>query len=99
MIGMIIVDEIAERKRIGMCVFAFGKLPCEYFPKYSRLAQELAIKEASRILGRRVKYDILFPLEKTGELPSVSGKIKCGDTGLQHVCMADKFMSLDHRAC
>jgi hypothetical protein len=62
------------------------------------LAQELAIKEASVILGRRVKYDILFPSEKTGELPPVGGKIKCGNTELQHVCMADKFMSLDHRA-
>ena len=81
-----------------MCVFAFGKLPCKYFPKYLRLAQELAIKEASGILGRRMKYDILFPSEKTGELPSVGGKIKCGDTELQHVCMANKFMSLDHRA-
>ena len=29
---------------------------------------------------------------------SVGGKIKCGDTELQHVCMADTFMSLDHRA-
>ena len=81
-----------------MRVFAFGKLACEYFPKYLRLAQELAVKEASVILGRRVKYDILFPSEKTGELPSVGGKIKCGDTELQHVCVADKFMSLDHRA-
>ena len=98
MIGMIIVDEIVERNRIGMRVFAFGKLVCEYFPKYLRLAQELAIKEASVILGKRVKYDILFPSEKTGELPSVGGKIKCGNTELQHVCMADKFMSLDHRA-
>jgi len=96
-IGIIIVDEIVERKRIGMCVFAFGKLPCKYFPKYLRLARELAIKEASGILGRRVKYDILFPSEKTGELPSVGGKIKCSDTELQHVCMADKFMSLDPR--
>ena len=81
-----------------MRVFAFGKLACEYFPKYLRLAQELAIKEASVILGRRVKYDILFPSEKTGELPSVGGKIKCSDRELQHVCMADRFMSLDHRA-
>ena len=63
-----------------MHVFAFGKLACEYFPKYLRLAQELAVKEASVILGRRVKYSILFPSEKTGELPLVSGKIKCGDT-------------------
>jgi hypothetical protein len=47
--------------QIGMRVFAFGKLACEYFPKYLRLAQELALKEASVILGRRVKYDILFP--------------------------------------
>ena len=81
-----------------MRVFAFGKLACEYFPKYLRLAQELAVKEASMILGRRVKYDILFPLEKNGELPSVGGRIKCGDRKLQHVCMADTFMSLDHRA-
>jgi hypothetical protein len=95
---MIIVDEIVERNRIGMRVFAFGKLVCEYFPKYLRLAQELAVKEASVILGRRLKYDIFFPSEKTGELPSVGGKIKCGNTELQHVCMADKFMSLDHRA-
>ena len=43
-----------------------------------------------------IMYDILFPSEKTGELPSVGGKIRCGDTELQHVCMADKFMSLDH---
>ena len=98
MIGMIIVNEIAERNQIGMRVFAFGKLAYEYFPKYLRLAQELAIKEASMILGRRVKYDILFPSEKTGELPPVGGKIKCGNTELQHVCMADKFMSLDHCA-
>jgi hypothetical protein len=98
MIRMIIVDEIIQRNRIGMCVFAFGKLACEYFPKYLRLAQELAVKEASVILGRRVKYVILFPSEKTGELPSVGGKIKCGDTKLQHVCMADRFMSLDHCA-
>ena len=98
MIIMIIVNEIVKRNRIGMRVYAFGKLAYEYFPKYLRLAQELAVKEASVMLGRRVKYDILFPSEKTGELPSVSGKIKCGDTELQHVCMADKFMSLDHRA-
>ena len=98
MIRMIIVDEIVKRNQIGMRVFAFGKLACKYFPKYLRLAQELAVIEASVILGRRVKYDILFPSEKTGELPSVGGKIKCGDTELQHVCMADKFMSLDHRA-
>ena len=89
MIRMIIVDEIVKRNRIGMRLF---------FPKYLRLAQELAVKEASVILGRRVKYDILFPSEKTGELPSVGGKIKCGNTELQHVCMADKFMSLDHHA-
>jgi hypothetical protein len=44
------------------------------------LAQELAVKEASPILGRRMKYDIFFPSEKTGELPLVSGKIKCGYT-------------------
>ena len=98
MIRMIIVNEIVKRNRIGMRVYAFGKLAYEYFPKYLRLAQELAVKEASVMLGRRVKYDILFPSEKTGELPSVGGKIKCGDTELQHVCMADKFMSLDHRA-
>jgi len=67
MIGMIIVDEIVERKQIGRCVFAFGKLACEYFPEYLRLAQELAVKVASGILGRRVKYDILFPSEKTGD--------------------------------
>jgi hypothetical protein len=85
---MIIVDEIVKRNRIGMRLF---------FPKYLRLAQELAVKEASVILGRRGKYDILFPSEKAGELPSVGGKIKCGDTELQHVCMADKCMSLDHR--
>jgi hypothetical protein len=81
-----------------MRVFAFGKLVCKYFPKYLRLAQELAVKEVSVILVRRVKYDIIFPSEKIGELPSVGGKIKCGYTELQHVCMADKFMSLDHRA-
>ncbi len=63
-----------------------------------RLAQELAVKDASVILGRHVKYDILFPSEKSGELPSVGGKNKCGDTELQHVCMVDKFMSLDHCA-
>jgi hypothetical protein len=63
-----------------------------------RLAQELAVKEESVILGRRVKYGILFPLEKTGELPSVGGKIKYSDTELQHVCMADTFVSFDHRA-
>jgi hypothetical protein len=62
------------------------------------MARKLAVEEASAILGTTVKYDILFPSEKTGELPSVGGKIKCGDTELQHVCMADKFMSLDHRA-
>ena len=98
MIGLIIVNEIVKRNRIGMRVFAFGKRAYKYFPKYLRLAQELAVKEASPILGRRMKYDILFLSEKTGELPSVGGKIKCGDTELQHVCMADKFMSLDHRA-
>jgi hypothetical protein len=98
MIRMIIVDEMVERNRIGMRVFSFGKLVCEYFPKYLWLAQELAVKEASVILGRRVKYSILFPLEKTGKLPSVGGKIKCSDTELQHVCMADSFMSLEHRA-
>jgi hypothetical protein len=84
--------------QIGMHVFAFGKLVCKYFPKYLRLAQELAIKEASVILGRPVKCDILLPSEKTGELPSVGRKIKCGDMELQHVCIADKFMSLDHHA-
>jgi hypothetical protein len=98
MIGMIIVDEIVELKQIGMHVFAFSKLACEYFPKYLRLAQELIVNEASVILGRRVKYDILFPSEKTGELPSVGGNIKCGNTELQHVCTADRFISLDHRA-
>jgi hypothetical protein len=98
MIKKIIVDEIVECYPIGMRVFSFGKLVCEYFPKYLRLAQELAVKEASVILGRCVKYDIIFPSEKTGELPSVGGKIKCGYTELQHVCMADKFMSLDHHA-
>ena len=46
------------------------------------------------ILGRRVKYDILFPLEKTGELPSVGGNIKCGNTELQHVCTADSLFLL-----
>ena len=81
-----------------MRLFAFGKLACEYFPKYPRLAQELAVKEASMILGRRVNYDIIFPSEKTDELSSVGGNIKCGNTELQHVCMADRFMSLDHRA-
>jgi hypothetical protein len=91
-IKMIIVDEIVERNRIGMRVFAFGKLACKYFPKYLRLAQELAVKEASVILGQRVKYNILLPSEKTGEQPSVGGKIKCGDTELQHVCMADKLI-------
>ena len=95
---MIIFDEIIERNRIGMHVFAFGKLACEYFPIYLEMARKLAVEEASAILGRPVKYDILFPSEKTGELPSVSGKIKCGNTELQHVCMADRFMSIDHRA-
>jgi hypothetical protein len=56
-----------KTSQIGMCVFAFGKLACKYFPKYLRLAQELAVKVASGILGRRVKYDILFPSEKTGD--------------------------------
>jgi hypothetical protein len=98
MIRMIIVDEIVVRKRIGMRVFAFGKLACEYFPIYLEMARKLAVEEASAILGTTVKYDILFPSEKTGELPSVGGKIKCSDRELQHVCMADRFMSLDHRA-
>jgi hypothetical protein len=97
MIRMIIVDEIVVRKRIGMRVFAFGKLACEYFPIYLEMARKLAVEEASTILGTTVKYDILFPSEKTGELPSVGGKIKCSNTELQHVCMADSFMSLDHR--
>jgi hypothetical protein len=94
MIGMIIVDEIVKLKQIGMHVFAFSKLACEYFPKYLRLAQELVVKEASVILGRRVKYDILFHSEKTGELPSVGGNIKCGNTELQHVCTADSLFLL-----
>jgi hypothetical protein len=81
-----------------MRVFAFGKLACEYFPIYLEMARKLAVEEASAILGTTVKYDILFPSEKTGELPSVGGKIKCSDRELQHVCMADRFMSLDHRA-
>ena len=98
MIGKIIVDEIVECKQIGMCVFVLSKLACEYFPKHLRLAQELAVEEASVILGRRVKYDILFSLEKSVELPSVGGNIKCGNTELQHVCMADTFTSLDHHA-
>ena len=98
MIQMIIVDEIVVRKRIGMRAFAFGKLACEYFPIYLEMARKLAVEETSAILGKTVKYDILFPSEKTGELPSVGGKIKCGNTELQHVCMADSFMSLDHRA-
>jgi len=97
MIQMIIVDEIVVRKRISMRVFAFGKLACEYFPIYLEMARKLAVEETSAILGKTVKYDILFPSEKTGELPSVGGKIKCGNTELQHVCMADSFMSLDHR--
>ena len=98
MIRMIIVDEIVVRKRIGMRVFAFGKLACEYFPTYLEMARKLAVEDASAILGTTVKYDILFPSEKTGELPLVGGKIKCGNTELQHVCMADTFMSLDHHA-
>ena len=98
MIRMIIVDEIVVRKRIVMRVFAFGKLACEYFPTYLEMARKLAVEDASAILGTTVKYDILFPSEKTGELPLVGGKIKCGNTELQHVCMADTFMSLDHRA-
>jgi hypothetical protein len=98
MIRMIIVDEIVVRKRIVMRVFAFGKLACEYFPTYLEMARKLAVEDASAILGKTVKFDILFPSEKTGELPLVGGKIKCGNTELQHVCMADTFMSLDHRA-
>jgi hypothetical protein len=99
MIRMIIVDEIVGRKRIGMHVFAFGKLACKYFPTYLEMARKLAVEEASAILGTTVKYDILFPSKKAGELPSVGGKIKCGNTELQHVCMADRFISLDHHAC
>jgi hypothetical protein len=47
MIRMIIVDEIVVRKRIGMRVFAFGKLACEYFPTYLEMAKKLAIEDAS----------------------------------------------------
>ena len=98
MIRMIIADEIVERNQIGMRVFAFGKLVCEYIPKYLGLAQQLAVEEASEIHGRCVTFTILFPLEKTSELPSLGGNIKCGNTKLQHVCMAESFMPLDCRA-
>ena len=97
MIRMIIADEIVERNQIGMRVFAFGKLVCEYIPKYLGLAQQLAVEEASKIHGRCVTYTILFSSEKTGELPSLGGNIKRGNTELQHVCMAESFMPLDCR--
>jgi len=84
-------------KLVCMCL-RLASLCASIFQVNLRLAQELAVKEESVILGRRVKYGILFPLEKTDELPSVGEKIKCSDTELQHVCMADTFMSLDHRS-
>ena len=46
MIQIIIVNEIVVRKRIGMHVFAFAKLACEYFPTYLEMARTLAVEEA-----------------------------------------------------
>ena len=54
------------------------------------LAQQLAIEEASKILGRHVAY--------FRKRPSAGESIKCGNTELQHVCMAKTCMPLDHRA-
>jgi hypothetical protein len=51
-----------------------------------------------KFLSAAPNYDIIFPSEKTDELSSVGGNIKCGNIELQHVCMADRFMSFDHRA-
>ena len=96
----VIVDEIVERGRVSADVLVTGVQAQKWWPALLAEAVPLAREEARVILGLAdlPPFDLAFPSEQRGELPSLPDDAKCADSEVQHPCGALKCMSLGHRA-